>query len=226
LAYSLFEEWAVARFKIDPGSAIYVEEWMALKDNGRLAALTAEHQAKEQEAQVDKGCKIQSSKHSTHCAHTGLGEQTLLARATWDISCIPEYLPRKLTDKEVEDRQAMEDTIALQAQEENARVARVEALHAKFAKAAQERALGASLFSEPNKEITLAADEVMSNAHVSSPPSTTCPGTEFVHTKKISKLSKQLANAEKVAATATSLAVELQNPVKEAEHSPVLVHPA
>ena len=82
LAYSLFEEWAVACFKIDPGSAIYVEEWMALKDNGRLAALTAEHQAKEQEAQVDKGCKIQSSKHSTHCAHTGLGEQTLLARAT------------------------------------------------------------------------------------------------------------------------------------------------
>jgi hypothetical protein len=102
----------------------------------------------------------------------------------------------------------------------------VEALRAKFAKAAQEKALGASLFSEPNKEITWATDEVMGNAHVSSPPSTTRRGTEFVHTKKISKLSEQLANAEKVAATATSLAVELQNPVKEAEHSPVLAHPA
>jgi hypothetical protein len=86
-------------FKINPGSAIYVEEWMALKDDGRLAALTAEHQAKEQEAQVDKGCKIQSLKHSTHHAHTGLGEQTLLARAAQDISCIPEYLHRKLTDR-------------------------------------------------------------------------------------------------------------------------------
>jgi hypothetical protein len=66
----------------------------------------------------------------------------------------------------------------------------------------------------------------MGDAHMSYPPSTTCRGTEFVHTKKISKLSKQLANAEKVAATATSLAVKLQNPVKEAEHSPVLAHPA
>jgi hypothetical protein len=82
LVYSLFEEWAVACFKINPGSTIYVEEWMALKDNGRLAALTAEHQAKEQEAQVDKRCnKIQSLKHSTHRAHTGLEEQTLSARA-------------------------------------------------------------------------------------------------------------------------------------------------
>ncbi len=101
LVYSLFEEWVVAHFKINPGSAIYVEEWMALKDDGYLAALKAEHQAKEQEAQVDKGCKIQSLKQSTHHAHTGLGEQTLLARAARDISCIPEYLPRKLTDKEV-----------------------------------------------------------------------------------------------------------------------------
>jgi hypothetical protein len=88
------------------------------------------------------------------------------------ILCIPEYQPRKLTDKEVEDRQAMEDAIALQVQEENTRVARVEALHAKIAKAAQEKALGASLHPEPNKEIMWAADEVMCNAHVSSPPST------------------------------------------------------
>jgi hypothetical protein len=66
----------------------------------------------------------------------------------------------------------------------------------------------------------------MGDAHMSSPPSTTPQGTEFVHTKKNSKLSKQLANAEKIAATATSLAIELQNPVKEAEHSPVLAHPA
>ncbi len=226
LAYSLFEEWAVARIKIDPGSAMYVEEWMTLKDDGCLVALTAEHQAKEQEAQVDKGSIIQSSKHSTHCAHTGLGEQTLSARAAQDISCIPEYLPRKLTDKELEDRKAMEDTIALQAQEEKACVARVGALCAKFAKAAQEKALGASLFSEPNKKIMWAVDEVMGNAHVSSSPSTTCRGTEFVHTKKISKLSKQLANAEKVAATAISLAVDLQNPVDEAERSPVLARPA
>ncbi len=82
LVYSLFEEWVVACFKINSGSAIYVEEWMALKDDGCLAALTAEHQAKEQEAHVDKGCnEIQSLKHSTHHAHTGLGEQTLSARA-------------------------------------------------------------------------------------------------------------------------------------------------
>ncbi len=74
----------------------------------------------------------------------------------------------------------MKDTIALQVQEENARIARVEALRAKFAKAAQEKALGASLFSEPNEEITWAADEVMGNDHVSSPPSTTHRGTEFV----------------------------------------------
>ncbi len=104
----------MARFKVNPYSAIYVEEWMALKDNGHLAALTAKDQAKEQEVLVDKKCnKIQSSKHVIHLAHTGPGGQTLSARAAWDILCIPEYQPRKLTDKEVEDRQAMEDTIAL-----------------------------------------------------------------------------------------------------------------
>ncbi len=95
-----------------------------------------------------------------------------MARVARYILRIPEYQPRKLTDKEVEDRQAMEDTIALQAQEENARVARVEALHAKFAQVAQEKVLGTSLHPEPNKEITWAADEVMCDAHVSSPPST------------------------------------------------------
>ncbi len=104
----------MARFKVDLDSAIYVEEWMALKDDGCLAALPAKDQAKEQEVLVDKGCnKIQSSKQVIHLAHTGPGGQTLLARAAQDILCIPEYQPRKLTNKEVDDRQAMEDTIAL-----------------------------------------------------------------------------------------------------------------
>jgi hypothetical protein len=39
LAYSLFEDWAVARFKVNPDSAMYVEEWMALKDDGILQGL-------------------------------------------------------------------------------------------------------------------------------------------------------------------------------------------
>ncbi len=57
-------------------------------------------------------------------------------------------------------------------QEDNASVARVEALCAKFAQVAQKKALGTSLRPEPNKEITWAVNEVMCNAHMSSPPST------------------------------------------------------
>ncbi len=87
LAYSLFEEWAVARFKVDPDSAIYVEEWMALKDDGCLAALTAKGQAKEQEVLVDKGCnKIQSLK-MLFILHTQVLEDRLCWQWQHSIFC-------------------------------------------------------------------------------------------------------------------------------------------
>jgi hypothetical protein len=140
----------------------------------------------------------------------------------------------------------MEDEIALQAAEEAARVARVQALRVKFAAAAQLKsatldaataqsmpvpqvsATAQQKYVPPKKEVTWSPQEAVCwsetlDAEMEDTPAVLIPlaavrrGSAFHNANKLEKLTAQLQEQEQLAAAASALALSLRDKEKVVE---------